>query len=120
MQKITFVLHESHRQSTNAEVASPVFCLLASVEGTTLCLEILLQSPPPPRGDCLLATPPTLGDWGDCKGGEGTNLTVDRNAPKFHITTAQHSQIAYLPVALNAHWCTKTFMRFPPFSAARM
>jgi hypothetical protein len=45
------------------QVASRVFCLLASVEGTTVCLEIPLQSPlgetvtcpPPPR---LCPTPP--------------------------------------------------------------
>ena len=45
----------------NAEVASQVFHLLASVEGTTVCLEIPLQSPPPPPGDRHLATvsPPT-------------------------------------------------------------
>ena len=47
----------------NAKVASHVFSLLASVEGTTVCLEIPLQSPPPP-GDCHLATvsPPHPGD----------------------------------------------------------
>ena len=33
----------------NAKVASHVFSLLASLEGTTVCLEIPLQSPPPPR-----------------------------------------------------------------------
>ena len=33
----------------NAKVASHVFSLLAAVEGTTVCLEIPLQSPPPPR-----------------------------------------------------------------------
>ena len=46
----------------NAKVASHVFSLLASVEGTTVCLEIPLQSPPPPPpGDRHLATvcPPT-------------------------------------------------------------
>ena len=32
----------------NAKVASHVSSLLASVEGTTICLEIPLQSPPPP------------------------------------------------------------------------
>ena len=47
----------------NAKVASHVFSLLASVEGTTVCLEIPLQSPPPP-GDRHLATvsPPHPGD----------------------------------------------------------
>ena len=39
----------------NAKVASHVFSLLASVEGTTICLEIPLQSPPPPGR-------PSLGD----------------------------------------------------------
>ena len=38
----------------NAKVASHVFSLLASVEGTIVCLEIPLQSPPPGR--------PSLGD----------------------------------------------------------
>ena len=42
----------------NAKVASHVFSLLASVEGTTVCLEIPLQSPPPPPGDHHLATVP--------------------------------------------------------------
>ena len=48
----------------NAKVASHVFLLLASVEGTTVCLEIPLQSPPPPLGDRHLATvsPPYPGD----------------------------------------------------------
>ena len=45
---ITSVLHESRWQTNNAKVASLVFCLLASVEDTTVCLEISLQSPPPP------------------------------------------------------------------------
>ena len=47
----------------NAKVASHVFSLLASVEGTIVCLEIPLQSPPPP-GDRHLATasPPHPGD----------------------------------------------------------
>ena len=45
---VTSVPHESRWQSINAKVASLVFCLLASVEGTTVCLGIPLQSPPPP------------------------------------------------------------------------
>ena len=45
---ITFVLDETHWHRINAKVASHVFSLLASVEGTTVCLEIPLQSPPPP------------------------------------------------------------------------
>ena len=51
---ITFVLHETHWHRINAKVASHVFSLLASVEGTKVCLEIPLQSPPPGR--------PSLGD----------------------------------------------------------
>ena len=62
----------------NAKVASHVFSLLASVEGIAVCLEIPLQSPPPPPapGDRHLATvsPPTPGrpsraNPGVCKGG---------------------------------------------------
>ena len=60
---ITFVLDETHWHRINAKVASHVFSLLASVEGTTVCLEIPLQSPRP-RGDRHLATvsPPHPGD----------------------------------------------------------
>ena len=58
---ITFVLDETHRHRINAKVASHVFSLLASVEGTTVCLEIPLPSPPPPGrpslGDCLPPPP---------------------------------------------------------------
>ena len=43
------------RQMGRSFVASHVFSLLASVEGTTVCLEIPLQSSPPP-GDPHLAT----------------------------------------------------------------
>ena len=46
---IGVVLDETHWHRINAKVASHVFSLLASVEGTTVCLEIPLQSPPPPR-----------------------------------------------------------------------
>ena len=57
------MLDETHWHRINAKVASHVFSLLASVEGTTVCLEIPLQSPPPP-GDRHLATvsPPHPGD----------------------------------------------------------
>ena len=61
----------------NAKVASHVFCLLASVEGTTVCLEIPLQSPPPPGrpslGDRLPPPPgrPSRATPGVCKGGRG-------------------------------------------------
>ena len=57
------MLYETHWHRINAKVASHVLSLLASVEGTTVCLEIPLQSPPPPGrpslGDCL---PPQPGD----------------------------------------------------------
>ena len=42
----------------NAKVASHVFSLLASVEGTTVCLEIPLQPPPPPRRPSFGDRPP--------------------------------------------------------------
>ena len=51
---MTFVLDKSHLLHINAKVASHVFPLLASVEGTTVCLEIPLHPPPPER--------PSLGD----------------------------------------------------------
>ena len=51
----SFVLHESHWQIINAKVASPVFCLLASLNGATICLEIPLKSPPG-GGDLPLLT----------------------------------------------------------------
>ena len=53
-----------HWHRINAKVASHVFSLHASVEGTTVCLEIPLQSPPTPPGDRHLATvsPPHPGD----------------------------------------------------------
>ena len=58
------MLDETHWHRINAKVTSHVFSLLASVEGTTVCLEIPLQSPPPPPGDRPLATvsPPHPGD----------------------------------------------------------
>ena len=77
---ITSVLHESCWQSINANVASLVLGLLASIEGTPVCLEIPLQPPPPPGGDHHLATvsPPGGGGGrrlratgGDFKGGAG-------------------------------------------------
>ena len=53
----------------NAKVASHVFSLLASVEGTTVCLEIPLQSrpPPPPPGDRHALT------WEFARGAGGTS-----------------------------------------------
>ena len=74
---ITSVLHESRWQSINANVALLVFCLLASVEGTTVCVEIPLQSPPSPPSH-LATVSPALGGrlshavQGDFKAGEGT------------------------------------------------
>ena len=42
----------------NAKVASHMFSLLASVEGTTVCLEIPLQSPPPRETVTWRPSPP--------------------------------------------------------------
>ena len=61
---------------------SPHGCLLASVEGTTVCLEILLQSPPPPPGRPSLGDrlipPPPMGDrsalQGEIARGEGRGM----------------------------------------------
>ena len=55
---ITFVLDESHWHCINAKVASHVFSLLASLEGTTVCLEIPLQFPPPLGRPSLGDRPP--------------------------------------------------------------
>ena len=61
----------------NVKVASHVFSLLASVEGTTVCFEIPLQSPPPPRRSSLgdrLPPPagrPSRANPGVCKGAGG-------------------------------------------------
>ena len=44
------------------KVASHVFSLLASVEGTTVCLEIPLQSPPPGDRHLVTVSPPHPGD----------------------------------------------------------
>ena len=60
---ITFVLDETHWHRINAKFAPHVFSLLASVEGTTVCLEIPLQSPPPPGHRHLVTvSPPHPGD----------------------------------------------------------
>ena len=78
---IPSVLHESCWQSINAQFASLLFCLLAPVEGTTVCFEIPLHSPPPKGGDGHLTTPPLLGGrtlWGEISrgggGGQGASL----------------------------------------------
>ena len=55
---MTFVLDETHWHRINAKVASHVFSLLASVEGTTVCLEIPLQSPPPGETITWRPSPP--------------------------------------------------------------
>ena len=72
------MLDETHWHRINAKVASHVFSLLASVEGTTVCLEIPLQCPPPPPGtpslgDRLPPPPgrPSRATPGLCKGGGG-------------------------------------------------
>ena len=77
------MLDETHWHRINAKVASHVFSLLASVEGTTVCLEIPLQSlpPPPPPGHRHLVTvsPPHPGDRRAlprdfARGGEGSTF----------------------------------------------
>ena len=63
------MLHESRWQSINAKVVSLVFCLLASVEGTKVRLEIPLQSPPSPKGGdrhFVTAPPPPEGETSAC------------------------------------------------------
>ena len=73
---ITPVDHES-AQLSRLEAVAHVFSLLASVEGTTVCLEIPLQCPPPPGtpslGDRLPPAPgrPSRATPGLCKGGGG-------------------------------------------------
>ena len=54
----TLAAHVLATVGINAKVASHVFSLLASVEGTTVCLEIPLQSPPPPGRPSLGDRPP--------------------------------------------------------------
>ena len=82
---MTLVLDETHWHRINAKVAPHVFSLLALVEGTTVCLEIPLQSPPPPPppgrpslGDRLPPPPgrPSRANPGVCKGGKGYNLAM--------------------------------------------
>ena len=78
---VTAVDHESTQLSRLEAAPQPrhtshVFSLLASVEGTTVCLEIPLQPPPPRRpslGDRLPPPPgrPSRANVGDCKGGRG-------------------------------------------------
>ena len=46
----------SPRDHVRYHSRTPGAHVLASVEGTTVCLEIPLQSPPPPPGDRHLAT----------------------------------------------------------------
>ena len=75
---VTPVDHES-AQLSRLEAVAHVFSLLASVEGTTVCLEIPLQCPPPHPGHRHLVTvsPPHPGDRRAlprdfARGGEGT------------------------------------------------
>ena len=66
----------------NAKVASHVFSLLASMEGTTVCLEIPLQSPPPRETVTWRPSPPP--HPGDrraltrefARGGQGTSISL--------------------------------------------
>ena len=61
---ITFVLDETHWHRINAKVASHVFSLRASVEGTTVCFENTLATPPPPQETVIWrpSPPPHPGD----------------------------------------------------------
>ena len=81
------------------QVASTVFCLLALVEGTTVCLEIPLQSPPPGGRPSLggsLPPPPltqgggsshvTRGDF-KCRGGGSPFSSKRCNRPQFPSPT---------------------------------
>ena len=92
---ITFVLDETHWHRINAKVASHVFSLLASVEGTTVCLEIPLQCPPPPGtpslGDRLPPPPgrPSRATPGLCKGGGGVHREMYCLGCNRHSCTAR-------------------------------
>ena len=74
---VTPVDHES-AQLSRLEAVAHVFSLLASVEGTTVCLEIPLQCPPPPGHRHLVTvSPPHPGDRRAlprdfARGGEGS------------------------------------------------
>ena len=72
---ITSVFHESRWQSIDAKDTSLVFCLLASVEGTMVCLRIPLQCPPPPPGGR-----PSRAREADFKGGGGNHAGIHHSA----------------------------------------
>ena len=59
---ITPIVSQSQTPAQPTQPASLVLCLLASVEGTTVCLGIPLQPPPPPTGVDIIVT--TLPRWG--------------------------------------------------------
>ena len=79
--------------SCTPKVASHVFSLLPSVEGTTVCLEIPLQSPPPPGrpslGDRLPPPPgrPSRATPGLCKGGGGYRMVGGKTSFLPHVCT---------------------------------
>ena len=107
------------------QVASPVFCLLASVEGTTVCVEIPLQSPPPPGGETVTwrpsspSPPPPTETVAHCggrlQGGAGTRKercqlvcnpggslaapgdNLAAVAPEFHLTPQLHLGCGVVP-----------------------
>ena len=86
----TLAAHVLATVGINAKVASHVFSLLASVEGTTVCLEIPLQSPPPPPGRPSLGDRPprppgrpSRANPGVCKGGGGYKSSAPRKHAPF-------------------------------------
>ena len=101
---ITLVLDETHWHRINAKVTSHMFSLLALVEGTTVCLEIPLQSPPPPPGDRHLATvsPPHPGDRRAltrefARGGKGTKCDGFYVSMCHGTPPPSHIGVRYLP-----------------------
>ena len=88
----------------NAKVASHVSSLLASVEGTTVCLEIPLQSPPRETVTWRPSPPPHPGDrraltreFARGAGGRIPNklFCLSRKNPLVH---------AWRPLLLLQHW----------------
>ena len=84
-------------------VASPVFSLLASIEGTTICLEMPLQTPPR-RRDPHLATPPH-------HRGDRCTLTVEIASGVGVAWWDTHNATNYQLILVS---CTMYVVRTPP------